>query len=55
MTAFVGPQEPILATVKQRNLVWFGHVTRPISTQSCRSLLSQTTLRKAQHAILSIK
>ena len=24
----VGPQEPLLATVKQRKLVWFGHVTR---------------------------
>ena len=24
----VGPQEPLLATVKRRKLVWFGHVTR---------------------------
>ena len=25
---FVGPQEPLLATVKRRKLAWFGHVTR---------------------------
>ena len=25
----VGPQEPLLATVKRRNLAWFGQVTRP--------------------------
>ena len=24
----VGPREPLLATVKRRNLAWFGHVTR---------------------------
>ena len=24
----MGPQEPILATVKRRKLAWFGHVTR---------------------------
>ena len=24
---FVGPQEPLLATVKRRKLAWFGHVT----------------------------
>jgi len=24
----VGPQEPVLATVKRRKLQWFGHVTR---------------------------
>ena len=24
----VGPLEPLLATVKRRKLVWFGHVTR---------------------------
>ena len=24
----VGPQEPLLATVKRRKLAWFGHVTR---------------------------
>ena len=26
--SLVGPQEPPLATVKKRNLAWFGHVTR---------------------------
>ena len=25
---FVGPQEPLLATVKRQKLAWFGHVTR---------------------------
>ncbi|GFS10039.1 hypothetical protein ElyMa_006636700, partial [Elysia marginata] len=25
---YVGPQEPLLATVKRRKLAWFGHVTR---------------------------
>ena len=25
---FVGPQEPLLTTVKRRELAWFGHVTR---------------------------
>ena len=34
----VGPQEPLLATVKRRTLAWFGHVTR-------RDRLSNTTLR----------
>ena len=24
----VGPQEPLLPTVKRRKLAWFGHVTR---------------------------
>ncbi|KAH3736919.1 hypothetical protein DPMN_043495 [Dreissena polymorpha] len=24
----VGPHEPLLATVKRQNMVWFGHVTR---------------------------
>ena len=24
----VGPQEPLLATVKRRKLAWFGHITR---------------------------
>ena len=24
----MGPQEPLLATVKRRKLAWFGHVTR---------------------------
>ena len=27
----VGPQEPLLATVKRRKLAWFGHVTRHVS------------------------
>jgi hypothetical protein len=27
VTALVGPQEPLLATVKRRKLAWFGHVT----------------------------
>ena len=26
--SFVGPREPLLATVKRRKLQWFGHVTR---------------------------
>ncbi|GFR87376.1 endonuclease-reverse transcriptase [Elysia marginata] len=28
VVAYVGPQEPFLATVKRRKLAWFGHVTR---------------------------
>ncbi|GFR64708.1 protocadherin-11 X-linked [Elysia marginata] len=28
VVAYVGPQEPLLATVKRRKLAWFGHVTR---------------------------
>ena len=28
VVAYVGPQEPLLATVKRRKLTWFGHVTR---------------------------
>lgn len=28
VTSLVGPQEPLLATVKRRKLAWFGHVTR---------------------------
>ncbi|KAH3746857.1 hypothetical protein DPMN_181274 [Dreissena polymorpha] len=32
-----------------------GTLDFPISTQCCRSLLSHTTLRKAQPSILSIK
>ncbi|GFS18977.1 endonuclease-reverse transcriptase [Elysia marginata] len=28
VVACVGPQEPLLATVKRRKLAWFGHVTR---------------------------
>ena len=27
----VGPQEPLLATVKRRKLAWFGHVTSHVS------------------------
>ena len=25
---YVGPQEPLLATVRRRKLIWFGHVVR---------------------------
>ncbi|GFR94579.1 endonuclease-reverse transcriptase [Elysia marginata] len=28
VVAYVGPPEPLLATVKRRKLAWFGHVTR---------------------------
>ena len=28
INSFVGPREPLLATVKRRKLAWFGHVTR---------------------------
>ena len=28
LNALVGPQEPLLATAKRRELAWFGHVTR---------------------------
>ena len=28
ITLKVGPQEPLLATVKRRKLAWFGHVNR---------------------------
>ena len=32
----VGPREPLLATVKKRELAWFGHVTRHDSlSQNC--------------------
>ena len=27
INSFVGPREPLLATVKRRKLAWFGHVT----------------------------
>ena len=30
----VGPQEPLLATVKRRKLAWFGHVTHVVATAS---------------------
>ena len=28
VSSYVGPQEPLLTTVKRRKLAWFGHVTR---------------------------
>ena len=28
INSLVGPQEPLLATVRRRKLAWFGHVTR---------------------------
>ena len=30
ISSLVGPQEPLLATVKRRKLAWFGHVTHPL-------------------------
>ena len=41
----VGPQEPLLATVKRRKLAWFGHVTRHDS-------LSKTTLQVSAEEML---
>ena len=38
----VGPQEPVLATVKRRKLTWFGHVTRQDS-------LSETLPQGPEH------
>ena len=35
ISSLVGPQEPLLATVKRRKLAWFGHVT-------CQNSLSKT-------------
>jgi hypothetical protein len=40
VSAFVGPQEPLLATVKRRKLAWFGHVTRHNSL--CKTILQGT-------------
>ena len=41
MTAtLVGPQPPLLATVKRRKLSWFGHVTRHDSL--CKTVLQGT-------------
>jgi hypothetical protein len=37
VSALVGPQEPLLATVKRRKLAWFGHVTRHNSL--CKAIL----------------
>ena len=28
VTSLAGPQEPLMATVKKRKVVWFGHVNR---------------------------
>ena len=39
-SALVGPQEPLLATVKRRKLAWFGHVTRHDSL--CKTILQGT-------------
>ena len=36
----VGPQEPLLATVKRRKLTWFGHVTRHDSL--CKTIMQGT-------------
>ena len=38
--SFVGPQEPLLATVKYRKLKWFAHVTRHDSL--CKTILQGT-------------
>ena len=38
--SFVGPQEPLLATVKRRKLAWFGHVTRHDSL--CKTMMQGT-------------
>ena len=40
MTTYVGPQEPLLATVKRRKLTWFGHVARHNSL--CKTILQGT-------------
>ena len=37
---FVGPQEPLLATVKRRKLAFYGHVTRHSSL--CKTVLQGT-------------
>ena len=38
--SLVGPQEPVLATVKRRKLLWFGHTTRHDSL--CKTILQGT-------------
>ena len=36
----MGPQEPLLATVKRRKLAWFGHITR--HDNLCKTILQGT-------------
>ena len=36
----VGPQEPLLATIKRRKLSWFGHITRHDSL--CKTIMQGT-------------
>ena len=38
--SLVGPQEPLLATVKRRKMIWFGHVTRHDSL--CKTIMQGT-------------
>ncbi|XP_038052343.1 uncharacterized protein LOC119725050 [Patiria miniata] len=38
--SLVGPQEPLLATMKRRKLKWFGHVTRHNSL--CQTIMQGT-------------
>ena len=48
---FLGPQEPLLATVKRRKLARFGHVT---SVDSLSNTILQGTLEGGQHAMVGI-
>ena len=38
--SYVGPQEPLLSTVKRRKLAWFGHVNRHDSL--CKTIMQGT-------------
>ena len=38
--SLVGPQEPLLATIKRRKMIWFGHVTRHDSL--CKTIMQGT-------------
>ena len=46
----VGPQEPLLATVRRRKLAWFGHVTRH---DSLSKPILQGTLDNGRRRVIS--
>ena len=45
----MGPQEPLLATVKRRKLAWFGHITR--HDNLCKTIL-QGSLGRVGDAVV---
>ena len=49
---FVGPQEPLVATIRRRKLAWFGHVTRH---KSLSKTMLQGTLEGGRHRGLQRK